>query len=146
MTIKAPKKLQLITALLFILTIVIIIIGLILIDFFHTKEIITSKRYYDKKLIIKNNGFDLLRNYNLTFLLNHYKLNNTFGIINVAYENQLLLQLQIGIILLIIISPILTLITISLFFLIIGLKIKIKNNNFWDAIQNCEIINNYYIH
>jgi pilus assembly protein TadC len=45
-----------------------------------------------------------------------------------------------------IVVPIFVSIILSLTFLIIGLKIKIKNNNFWDAIANCEIISNYYIH
>ncbi|WJG70148.1 hypothetical protein SIXOD_v1c12050 [Spiroplasma ixodetis Y32] len=39
----------------------------------------------------------------------------------------------------------LQLITVLLFTISTS-KVKIKNNNFWDAIQNCEIINNYYVH
>lgn len=130
------KKLQLITALLFILTILIMIIGLSLIGFcdyhFH---------------IIKNdkNGFEILSTTSITHILGcSAKCVCLMTNCNENYYNWI--QLQIGVIFCTILVPIFLSIILSLTFLIIGLKIKIKNNNFWDAIQNCEIIYNYYIH
>ncbi len=138
------KKLQLITVLLFILTIIIITIGLILIgisNYYHYVQIDKNS-----KLILRQiNGFKLLNILSMNYILIHspsficYFTGN-----NNNYNNWI--QLQIGVIFCIILIPILMSITMSFIFLIIGLKIKIKNNNFWDAIQNCEIISNYYIH
>ncbi|WJG70589.1 hypothetical protein [Spiroplasma ixodetis] len=137
------KKLQLITVLLFILTIIIITIGLILIgisNYYHYVQIDKNS----KLILTQINGFKLLNILSMNYILIHspsficYFTEN-----NNNYNNWI--QLQIGVIFCYILVPILTIITISLTFLIIGFKIKLKNNNFWDAIQNCEIINNYYI-
>lgn len=141
MKLKTLKKLQLLTVLIFVLTILIMIIGLVLIGFSkHSTFNLNSKL-----ILIKSNGFTLLNHISVSYVLSKYvdfidKDNNY----NENYYN--LKQLQIGIIFCVILVPILGIITLSLTFFIIGLKMKIKNNNFWDAIQNCEIINNYYIH
>lgn len=139
MTIKALKKLQLITVLLFILTIALITTGLILIDF--------SNFHYINKYSKYDGGFATLKHFGLIFILEHsakyfYNLGTQHSKANYDYW----IQLQIGVIFCVILFPILTCIVISLTSFIFGLKIKIKNNNFWDAIQNCEIIYNYYIH
>lgn len=134
------KKLQLLTVLLFILTILLMIIGLILIR-------ISNFNYHNQQQIIKMNGFNFLNIYSINYTLchcaSHICLCHIFQN-NQNYYNWI--KLQIGIIFCVILVPILTIITLSLTFFIIGLKINLKNNNFWDAIQNCEIINNYYIH
>jgi hypothetical protein len=61
------KKLQLLTVLLFILTIVIIIFGLLLLGLFHGKEVVTVKNNYlsknTKPLIYEYNGFILCSKY-----------------------------------------------------------------------------------
>lgn len=138
------KKLQLLTALLFILIIIIITIGLILIGISNYYDYVQIDK--NPKLILRQmHGFKLLNILSINYILIHsasficYFTQN-----NNNYNNWI--QLQIGVIFCHILVPVLTIITISLTFLIIGLKVKIKNNNFWDAIQNCEIINNYYIH
>lgn len=95
--------------------------------------------------IKKKNGFQILSRTSIIHILGcsancvYYISHN-----NENYYNWI--TLQIGVILLIIVIPIFILIIIALTFFIIGLKMNIKNNNSWDAIQNCEIINNYYIH
>ncbi|WP_174480761.1 hypothetical protein [Spiroplasma endosymbiont of Danaus chrysippus] len=138
---KALKKLQLITVSLFILTILTLIIGLILIDFSHFNLF-----YLNKKLNCIN-GFDLLKHFRLSFIIEHSaKYFYNFGTHHIKENYYEWIELQSGIFLVLFLLPILFFITISLTFFIIGLKVKIKNNNFWDAIQNCEIINNYYIH
>ncbi|WP_338979100.1 hypothetical protein [Spiroplasma endosymbiont of Panzeria rudis] len=144
MTIKALKKLQLLTVSLFILTIIIITIGLILIGISNYYDYVQIDK--NSKLILRQiHGFKLLNILSMNYILIHspsficYFTEN-----NNNYNNWI--QLQIGIIFCYILVPILTIITISLTFFIIGLKVKIKNNNFWDAIANCEIISNYYVH
>lgn len=148
------KKLQLTTVLLFILTILIIITGLILIGLYHGKEIVIvknsfiSKKHFNK-LIIKYNGFELLYKYSWYYILGnsniYFKNFDTYYYFIQNYHFPSLLQLQIGIVFCVFLMPIL--IVILLIFIFIILKRKyIKNNNFWDAIQNCEIINNYYVH
>lgn len=148
------KKLQLTTVLLFILTILIMLIGLMLIGLYHGKEIIIVKnsfitKKHFNKLIIKYNGFELLSKYSWYYILSNnnisFKNFDTYYYIIQNYNFASLLQLQIGIIFSVILIPIL--IVILLIFSFILLKIKyIKNNKFWDTIQNCEIINNYYVH
>lgn len=134
------KKLQLTTVLLFILTILIIIIGLMLIAFcnFH---------FYNNKYSKYRGGFSILKHFGISYIINHsatYFYN--LGPHHFKENYYVWIQLKIGIIFCVILVPILIFIINSLIFLIIGLKIKVKNNNFWDAIQNCEIISNYYIH
>ncbi|BET38834.1 hypothetical protein [Spiroplasma ixodetis] len=140
MKLKAIKKLQLITVLIFFLTILITITALILIG-------ISNFSYNNYEQIKITNGFNILKIYSTYFILchcaNHICLFHIFQN-NHNYYNWI--QLQIGVILLIIVMPIFIFIIITLTFFIIGLKRKIKNNNFWDAIANCEIISNYYIH
>ncbi len=144
MKIKKNKKLQLTTLLLLILTILFMSTGLMLINISNYFDYI----HFDNslKLILrKTNGFKLLNIFSINYILVHSaNLICWFTQNNKNYYNWI--QLQIGIIFCIILVPILIFIITSLTFLNIGLKIKIKNNNFWDAIQNCEIINNYYIH
>ena len=135
------KKLQLITALLFILTVIIMIIGLILINFSHFNFFYFNKNWNDI------NGFIILKHCSLFFILeNSANYFYNLGIRHIKENYYNWNRLQIGIIFSVILFPIFTCISISLTFFIIGLKVKIKNNNFWDAIQNCEIISNYYIH
>ncbi|WP_339042419.1 hypothetical protein [Spiroplasma endosymbiont of Apeira syringaria] len=153
MKIKALKKLQLITVLIFILTILIIIAGLLLLGLFHGKEVVTIKSNHLVKntepLIYEYNGFTLWSKYSWYYILtnNNICLNNfgSYYIIHNSY-NYSLLWLKIAVIFSTIVVQIFISIILSLTFLIIGLKRKIKNNNFWDAIANCEIISNYYIH
>ncbi|WP_342218317.1 hypothetical protein [Spiroplasma endosymbiont of Amphimallon solstitiale] len=138
------KKLQLITALLFILTILIMSTGLTLIDFsnYHSNMFNLLTKSYEK---LEKNGFELLK----TISINHILSYSADYVCHISHNNKNYynwIQLQVGIIFCIIITPILTFITTSLLFFNIGLRVKIKNNNFWDAIQNCEIISNYYIH
>ncbi|WJG69539.1 hypothetical protein [Spiroplasma ixodetis] len=147
------KKLQLITVLLFILTILIIITGLLLLGLFHGKEVVTVKNNHlfknTKPLIYEYNGFTLWSKYSWYYILTNNNISfNNFGSEYIIhnYYNYSLLQLKIAVIFSTIIVPIFVSIILSLTFLIIGLKRKIKNNNFWDAIANCEIISNYYIH
>ncbi len=147
------KKLQLITALLFILTILLMIIGLLLINLFNGKEVVFTKNYSSNKdtkpLIFIYNGFKLWSKYSWYYILTNDNISlKNFGNYYIIhnYYHYSLLQFKIGVIFWAILVPIFLSIILSLIFLIIGLKIKIKNNNFWDAIQNCEIINNYYIH
>lgn len=137
------KKLQLITVSLFILSISIMTIGLILIGISNVNYIHIN---WSSKLVLrKSNGFNLLKYISIIYILNHSA--NFICLINRNYELYYnWIQLQIGVIFCVILVPIFSSITMSLIFLIIGLKIKLKNNNFWDAIQNCEIIYNYYIH
>ncbi|WJG70753.1 hypothetical protein [Spiroplasma ixodetis] len=133
------KKLQLITVSLFILTITLIIIGLTLIYFCNFHYINKYSKY--------DSGFATLKYFGIIYIIEHspkyfYNLGTQHLKVNYDYW----IQLKIGVIFCVILFPILVCITMSLIFLNIGLKIKIKNNNFWDAIQNCEIISNYYIH
>ncbi|WP_338987632.1 hypothetical protein [Spiroplasma endosymbiont of Dasysyrphus albostriatus] len=79
---------------------------------------------------------------NKLYFCKHYLFQNIVE----NYNLKSLVQLKIGIVFAIILSPILLFITILLIFLNIYLKIKKADNNFWDAIENCEIINNYYVH
>ncbi|WP_338985984.1 hypothetical protein [Spiroplasma endosymbiont of Thecophora atra] len=153
MKIKALKKLQLVTVLLFVLTILIVITLLLLLGLFHGKEVVTVKNNNlfknTKPLIYEYNGFTLWSKYSWYYILtnNNICLKN-FGscyIIHNSYSYSLL-WLKIAVIFSTIVVPIFVSIILSLTFFIIGLKRKIKNNNFWDAIANCEIISNYYIH
>ncbi len=141
MKIKTLKKLQLITVLLFILSILTLIIGLILIDFSHFNLF-----YFDKNLNCIN-GFKMLKHFQLSFIIEHSaKYFYNLGTHHIKENYYEWTELRSEIFLVLILVPILFFITMLFTFFIIGLKIKIKNNNFWDAIQNCEIINNYYIH
>ncbi|WP_458257981.1 hypothetical protein [Spiroplasma endosymbiont of Dactylopius coccus] len=153
MKIKTLKKLQLITVSLFILTVLIIINGLLLLGLFHGKEVVTVKNNYlfknTKRLIYEYNGFTLWSKYSWYYILTNNNISfkdfgNEYIIDN--YYSYPLLWLKIAVIFSTIVVPIFVSIILSLTFLIIGLKRKIKNNNFWDAIANCEIISNYYIH
>ncbi|WP_342266440.1 hypothetical protein [Spiroplasma endosymbiont of Villa modesta] len=141
------KKLQLITVLIFILTILIMIAGLLLLSLFHGKEVVTTKN--TEPLTYEYNGFTLWSKYSWYYILTNnnicFKNFGSYYIIDNSY-NYSLLWLKIAIIFSTIVVPIFISIILSLTFLIIGLKRKIKNNNFWDAIANCEIISNYYIH
>ncbi len=144
MTIKALKKLQLITVLLFIFSILIMTIGLTLIgscDYHsHIYNLLTKKH-----INLEKNGFEILSTTSIIHILGcSPKFVCSITNCNGNYYNWI--QLQIGVIFCLILVPILIIIILSLTFFIIGLKVKIKNNNFWDAIQNCEIISNYYIH
>ncbi|WJG70657.1 hypothetical protein [Spiroplasma ixodetis] len=134
------KKLLLITVSLFILTILLMIIGLMLIGFSKHYDCMPIINLNSKLVLIEKNGFSLLNYISVNYVLSH---STNFIRLTNNYYNWI--QLQIGVIFCVILVPILGLITLSLTFLIIGLKIKVKNNNFWDAIQNCEIISNYYI-
>lgn len=133
------KKIKLLIIILLILTILILIIGLTLIDI--------SYMYIDiifKSNLIKIKGFDLLKFFGVGYILDHSAnflllKNNYYG----NYYNWI--QLQIGIIFSIILVPLLLYIIILLIFSNIFLKLKNKNN-FWDSIENCEVINDYYIH
>ena len=148
MKIKKNNKLNLltiITVILFILTILIMITGLILIGFSKHYDYVPLIKLQSKLNLIQTNGFVLLNHISVSYVLNHStNFINLISNCGETYYNWK--QLQIGIIFCVIVVPILIFITTSLTFFIIGLKVKIKNNNFWDAIQNCKIINNYYIH
>ncbi len=138
MKIKTLKKLQLLTVSLFILT---LIIGLILIDFSHFNF------FYLNKNLNCIDGFDMLKHFRLSFIIEHSaKYFYNLGTHHIKENYYEWTELRSGIFLLLFLLPILFFITISLTFFIIGFKTKLKNNNFWDAIANCEIINNYYIH
>lgn len=141
MKIKTLKKLQLLTALLFIVTILTLVIGLVLINFS------TFNLFYFNKNWNDINGYTILKHFSLLPILEHsanyfYNLGNHH--IKENYYNWT--KLKFGIIFSVILFPIFTCISMSLTFFMIGLKVKIKNNNFWDAIANCEIISNYYVH
>ncbi len=149
MNLQKYKKLKLLTLLLFVFTILIMTTGLLLIAFanFSHDSLNFIELYWKQESIANNitNGFSLLNYMSINYLFSHSALdicsiNNNY---QVYYD---WIQLQIGAIFCVILVPIFLFVTISLTFLIIGLKIKIENNNFWDALQNCEIINNYYIH
>ena len=155
MKIQKLKKINLITLSLLILTILVIFTSLTLIDFFNIKNDIkyipSFYNYYRKQEIItKENGFNLIKEHGLIYMLTNNKLyfckHYFFQNIVENYNLKSLIQLKIGIVFAIILSPILLFITILLIFLNIYLKIKKVDNNFWDAIKNCEIINNYYVH
>ncbi len=153
MILQKYKKLKLATLFLFILTILIMVIGLMLIGFSNFNKIFFEhlKLYKEKRLIIEitleiTNGFSLLNYMSVNYILNHSAENICSSVVHNydGYYNWV--QLQIGVIFCIILTPIFGFFTIALTFLIIGLKVKIKNNNFWDAIKKCEIINSYYVH
>ncbi|WDA54408.1 MAG: hypothetical protein PPFGHCPK_00851 [Spiroplasma endosymbiont of Drosophila atripex] len=138
------KKIQIITILLFILTILFIISGLILIDFCDYHSHIRNQTTL-KFENIERNGFQILTITSIYHILEYSPKYVCYISQNIGnYYNWI--ELKIGVIFCIILTPIFGFFTIALTFLIIGLKVKIKNNNFWDAIENCEIINNYYIH
>ncbi|WJG70523.1 hypothetical protein [Spiroplasma ixodetis] len=99
----------------------------------------------EKYVCVNVNGFEFLNHCNINYVLSH-SANYICALSKNNANCYNWIQLQIGVIFCIIIVPILLSITMSFIFLIIGLKIKIKNNNFWDAIANCKIISNYYIH
>lgn len=138
---KKVKILQLITIILFAIIVLITITGLYLIWFSNFYIKFDNNTCY---LTFKD-GYTILKHFGLSYVistsassfcnLNHY-VNNYYPWI----------QLQIGVIFCIIITPILLYTAILFIVVIFILKIKDKNNNFWDAIQNCEIINNYYVH
>ncbi|BDT02936.1 MULTISPECIES: hypothetical protein [Spiroplasma] len=153
MILQKYKKLKLATLFLFILTILIMVIGLMLIGFssFDKSFFENLKLYKEKRLIIEitleiTNGFSLLNYMSVNYILNHSAENICSSVIHNYDGYYDWVQLQIGVIFCIILTPIFGFFTIALTFLIIGLKVKIKNNNFWDAIQKCEIINSYYVH
>ncbi|WP_339041674.1 hypothetical protein [Spiroplasma endosymbiont of Apeira syringaria] len=156
MILQKYKKLKLATLFLFILTILtilIMVIGLMLIGFssFDKSFFENLKLYKEKRLIIEitleiTNGFSLLNYMSVNYILNHSAENICSSVIHNYDGYYDWVQLQIGVIFCIILTPIFGFFTIALTFLIIGLKLKIKNNNFWDAIQKCEIINSYYVH
>ncbi|WP_338961022.1 MULTISPECIES: hypothetical protein [unclassified Spiroplasma] len=153
MILQKYKKLKLATLFLFILTILIMVIGLMLIGFssFDKSFFENLKLYKEKRLIIEitleiTNGFSLLNYMSVNYILNHSEENICLSVIHNYDGYYDWVQLQIGVIFCIILTPIFGFFTIALTFLIIGLKVKIKNNNFWDAIQKCEIINSYYVH
>ena len=153
MILQKYKKLKLATLFLFILTILIIVIGLMLIGFsnFDKSFFENLKLYKEKRLIIEitleiTNGFSLLNYMSVNYILNYCAENICSSVIHNYDGYYDWVQLQIGVIFCIILTPIFGFFTIALTFLIIGLKVKIKNNNFWDAIQKCEIINSYYVH
>lgn len=134
------KIIQFLVVLLLSLTILLIVIGLILIHF-------SSFHFYINNHLQYVNGFTILKRFRLSFILKHsadYFYN--FG--HHHFKENLLpwMQLKAGVIFCVILVPIFASITMSLFSLIVGLKIKIRNNNFWDAIKNCEVISNYYLH
>ncbi|WP_342274360.1 hypothetical protein [Spiroplasma endosymbiont of Phycita roborella] len=153
MILQKYKKLKLATLFLFILTILIMVISLMLIGFssFDKSFFENLKLYKEKRLIIEitleiTNGFSLLNYMSVNYILNHSAENICSSVIHNYDGYYDWVQLQIGVIFCIILTPIFGFFTIALTFLIIGLKVKIKNNNFWDAIQKCEIINSYYVH
>ncbi|WP_174481269.1 hypothetical protein [Spiroplasma endosymbiont of Danaus chrysippus] len=149
MILQKYKKLKLLTLFLFILTILIMVIGLMLIGFsnFNKSFFEHLKLYKEKRLIIEiTNGFSLLNYMSVNYILNHSPENICSSVVHNYDRYYDWVQLQIGVIFCIILTPIFGFFTIALTFLIIGLKVKIKNNNFWDAIQKCEIINSYYVH
>ncbi|WP_338974045.1 hypothetical protein [Spiroplasma endosymbiont of Tricholauxania praeusta] len=153
MILQKYKKLKLATLFLFILTILIMVIGLMLIGFsnFDKSFFENLKLYKEKRLIVEitleiTNGFSLLNYMSVNYILNHSAENICSSVIHNYDGYYDWVQLQIGVIFCIILTPIFGFFTIALTFLIIGLKVKIKNNNFWDAIQKCEIINSYYVH
>lgn len=138
---KKINILQLITAILFAFIILILIIGLYLIWFsnFHIK--------IENSFSTFKNGYQLLKDFGLSYVLSH-SANFFISLRHYSYSGNYYpwIQLQIGIIFCVIISPILLYTAIIFIIIILIFKIKRKNNNFWDALQNCEIINNYYIH
>lgn len=150
MNLQKYKKLKLITLLLFVFTILMMISGLLLIDFSDGNHdylyyFIIQGQTKQNFIINITNGFSLLNYMSINYLLTHSA--SSMCSINNNYEGYYdWIQIQIGVIICVILVPIFAFFSISLIFLIIGLKIKIENNNFWDALQNCEIINNYYIH
>lgn len=150
MKLQKYKKLKLVTLVLSILTILIMISGLILIALSNANHgYLKHFNWYitDSKLIKDmTNGFSLLHYVSISYLLNNSAEHICFINNNNNEWYYDWIQLQVGVIFCIILVPIFGFISLSLTFFIVGLKIKIKNNNFWDAIQNCEIINNYYIH
>lgn len=139
------KKLQLVTASLFILTILIMIIGLMLVgvcNFCYHIFNPSTKIWEDGE---NHNGFYFLKITSIYRILSCSATHACYISHNIGnFYNWI--QIQIGVIFCVILVPSLIFITTALIFINIGLKIKIKNNNFWDAVQNCEIINNYYIH
>ncbi len=138
---KKNNILQLITIILFAIIILILIISLYLIWFsdFHINTDDSSSNF--------KNGFQLLKDLGLSYVLSHSG-NFLISLAHYSDSNNYYpwIQLQIGVIFFVIINPILLYTTIILIISIFIFKIKRKNNNFWDALQNCEIINNYYIH
>ncbi|WP_338979546.1 MULTISPECIES: hypothetical protein [unclassified Spiroplasma] len=139
------KKIQIITILLFILTILLIISGLILIDFcdYHSHMRNQTTLKFEN---IERNGFQILATTSIYHILEYSPKYVCYISQNIGnYYNWV--ELQIGVIFCIILVPTLFYVITLLIFTNICLKIKNKrNNNFWDAIENCEIINNYYIH
>lgn len=136
---KKIKMLQLATVIMISLIIVITVIGIYLIGFsdFHY--------YTENHKWKRTNGFGALARFGLSFVIGHsidYICDATNNKEN--YCNWV--QLKIGVILCLIISPFLIYMTILFITIILIFKIKSKNNNFWDAIKNCQVINNYYIH
>jgi len=138
---KKVKILQLITVILFAFIILITVIGLYLIWLSNFHYFI---RYNHSEHSRYSNGFVTLKRFGLSFILFHSP-SYICNITNHPENYQAWVQLQTGVILCLIISPILLYMTILFITIILIFKIK-YNNNFWDAIQNCEIINNYYIH
>ncbi|WP_375317989.1 hypothetical protein [Spiroplasma endosymbiont of Virgichneumon dumeticola] len=135
---KKIKLLQLLTVIMLTLIVLITIIGIYLIGFSDFKD-------DDKSSPKRINGFATLSHLGISFIIGHsvkyicYVLNDKENYYNFV-------QLQIGVILCLIISPTLLYVTILFITFILVLKIISKNNNFWDAISNCQIINNYYVH
>lgn len=138
---KKINILQLLTAILLAFMVLVIIIGLYLISLSN----FTVK--YDDNTSTFKDGYQLLKHFGLSYILSHSaKCFISLKHYNYSDNYYPWIQLQSGVIFCLIISPILLYTTIIFIIMIFIFKIKRKNNNFWDAIQNCEIINNYYVH
>ncbi|WP_342219009.1 hypothetical protein [Spiroplasma endosymbiont of Amphimallon solstitiale] len=118
-------------------------------DFNKVKEWLTKEEVNKEKRKLENterNGFQILATTSIYHILEYSPKYVCYISQNIGnYYNWV--ELQIGVIFCIILVPTLLYVITLLIFTNICLKIKNKrNNNFWDAIENCEIINNYYIH
>ncbi|WJG70847.1 hypothetical protein [Spiroplasma ixodetis] len=139
---KKVKILQLTTIILFAITVLITITGLYLIWFsnFYFKFDNNEQCHSNFK-----DGYTMLKHFGLSYTIST-SASSFCNLSHISDNYYPWIQLQIGVIFCIIIVPIL-LYTVFLFVVIIFVfKIREKNNNFWDAIENCEIINNYYVH
>ncbi|WJG70508.1 hypothetical protein [Spiroplasma ixodetis] len=108
------KKLQLTTVLLFILTILLMIIGLLLIGFSKNYDCMPIINLNSKLVLIEKNGFSLLNHISVNYVLSH---STNFICLTNNHNNYFnWIQLQIGIIFFVILVPILGLIILSLTF------------------------------
>lgn len=137
---KNIKILQLVTVILFALIILITIIGLYLIWFSNF-----DFKFNDKCNSTFKDGYVILKHFGLSYVLNH-SASYICSLSEHTINYYPWIQLQAEVILCIIIGPTLLYMTILFITIIFILQIKNRNNNFWDSLQNCEIINNYYIH